>query len=229
MWPTSCTVRAEFLSSVFTLITPWLSPPMDNMALAGSGAPRTPGLQTKAKREVNRPDRKSAKGNSLKRSAEAPNKFQNACCKSCSLVSKPQVSLFNCFCSLYRISFLFPPFYKSGSQLHQDCLHVDKKNPQQTSFILRRTKFKWLNNEYYVQGYSCCLVLNSSIRVSLVRACEYADVVPANGHSQGLRRGGTWTDHLRLQTMRLKNIQEGITRRHRPWQQTMDKNVTKTR
>lgn len=51
MWPTSWTVRAEFLSSVFTLITPWLSPPMDNMALAGSGAPRTPGLQRQQKRK----------------------------------------------------------------------------------------------------------------------------------------------------------------------------------
>lgn len=49
IWPTSWTVRAEFLSSVFTLITPWLSPPMDNMALAGSGAPRTPGLRRKQK------------------------------------------------------------------------------------------------------------------------------------------------------------------------------------
>lgn len=51
MWPTSWTVRAEFLSSVFTLITPWLSPPMDSMALAGSGAPRTPGLQRQQKRK----------------------------------------------------------------------------------------------------------------------------------------------------------------------------------
>lgn len=49
IWPTSWTVRAEFLSSVFTLITPWLSPPIDNMALAGSGAPRTPGLQEQEK------------------------------------------------------------------------------------------------------------------------------------------------------------------------------------
>ena len=49
MWPTSWTVRAEFLSSVFTLITLWLSPPMDRMALAGSGAPRAPGLEGRQK------------------------------------------------------------------------------------------------------------------------------------------------------------------------------------
>lgn len=42
--PTSCTVRAEFLSSVLTLMTPWLRPPMDRMARAGRGAPGTPGL-----------------------------------------------------------------------------------------------------------------------------------------------------------------------------------------
>lgn len=44
-WPTSCTVRAEFLSSVLTLMTPWLRPPMDRMARAGRGAPGTPGLR----------------------------------------------------------------------------------------------------------------------------------------------------------------------------------------
>lgn len=54
IWPTSWTVRAEFLSSVFTLITPWLSPPIDNMALAGSGAPRTPGLQEQGKKVTKR-------------------------------------------------------------------------------------------------------------------------------------------------------------------------------
>lgn len=43
-WPTSCTVRAEFLSSVLTLMTPWLRPPMERMARAGSGAPGNPGL-----------------------------------------------------------------------------------------------------------------------------------------------------------------------------------------
>lgn len=53
IWPTSWTVRAEFLSSVFTLITPWLSPPIDNMALAGSGAPRTPGLQEQERKWPN--------------------------------------------------------------------------------------------------------------------------------------------------------------------------------
>lgn len=41
-------------------------------------------------------------------------------------------------------------------------------------------------------------------------------VVPADGHSQGLGRGGTRTDDLRLQTMRLEHIQESITRGHRP-------------
>lgn len=46
--PTSCTVRAEFLSSVLTRITPWLSPAIDRMALAGSGAPWAPGLNTKS-------------------------------------------------------------------------------------------------------------------------------------------------------------------------------------
>lgn len=43
-WPTSCTVSAEFLSSVLTRMTPWLSPPMDRMARAGRGAPGIPGL-----------------------------------------------------------------------------------------------------------------------------------------------------------------------------------------
>lgn len=42
--PTSCTVKAEFLSSVLTLMTPWLRPPMERMARAGRGAPGTPGL-----------------------------------------------------------------------------------------------------------------------------------------------------------------------------------------
>lgn len=42
--PTSCTVRAEFLSSVLTRMTPWLRPPMERMARAGRGVPGTPGL-----------------------------------------------------------------------------------------------------------------------------------------------------------------------------------------
>ena len=42
--PTSCTVRAEFLSSVLTLMTPWLRPPKERMARAGRGAPGTPDL-----------------------------------------------------------------------------------------------------------------------------------------------------------------------------------------
>lgn len=57
--------------------------------------------------------------------------------------------------------------------------------------------------------------------------CEYMDMVPAYGHSQGLRGGGTWTDHLWLQTMRLEHIQEGITRRHRPWWQPWTKTLPK--
>lgn len=47
--PTSCTVRAEFLSSVLTLMTPWLRPPMERMARAGRGAPGTPGLHRREK------------------------------------------------------------------------------------------------------------------------------------------------------------------------------------
>lgn len=76
-----------------------------------------------------------------------------------------------------------------------------------------------------MQGYSCCLQAKLHSFELQYQSTEYSDMIPANGHSQGLRRGGTWTDHFRLQTMRLKNIQEGITRRHRPWKQTIHTNV----
>lgn len=59
---------------------------------------------------------------------------------------------------------------------------------------------------------------------SISLSCIYCvDLIPANGHCHGLRRGGTGTHHLGLQSMGLKHVQEGITGRHRPW---MTKNST---
>lgn len=55
---------------------------------------------------------------------------------------------------------------------------------------------------------STCLSVYLFVRV--------VQIVPADGHSQGLGRGGTRTDDLRLQTMSLEHIQESVTRGHRP-------------
>lgn len=41
--------------------------------------------------------------------------------------------------------------------------------------------------------------------------------IPAYSYCHGLRRGSTGTDDLRLQAVRLKQIQEGIAGRDRPW------------
>ncbi len=62
---------------------------------------------------------------------------------------KTSLSVYLSLFLLFLSYFLLPPSYKSGSQLHNGCLHVNKK----TSLILRRIKFKWLNGEYYVQNY----------------------------------------------------------------------------
>lgn len=42
--------------------------------------------------------------------------------------------------------------------------------------------------------------------------------VPAYSHSQRLGGAGTRADDLRLQTFRLEDVEEGVTRRDRPWE-----------
>lgn len=48
--------------------------------------------------------------------------------------------------------------------------------------------------------------------------------IPANGHRHGFRGAGTGTDDLRLQAVRLKHVQEGITGGHRPWETRHSRN-----
>ena len=118
MCPTSWTVRAEFLSSVFTLITPWLSPPMDRMALAGRGAPRAPGLQRAHKkrsdsvRAITGQTERRQRGDTLLKSADAQNKS-----RSQSAVVFLNFQVFLSWTGQKKICFSFELLYPKSSEI----------------------------------------------------------------------------------------------------------------